>query len=52
MFQMSDPIWVRSRVPSPICLGSVSPALYKVALRKSPTEPWTAPKQPHSLRKT
>jgi hypothetical protein len=31
------------RVPSPICLGSVSPSPYKVARRKSPTEPGTAP---------
>ncbi len=34
---------VLSRAPSPICLGSVSPSPCKVARRKSPTEPWTAP---------
>ena len=34
---------VSSRVPSPICLGSVSPSPYKVARHKSPTEPRTAP---------
>jgi hypothetical protein len=32
-----------SRIPSPICLGSVSPSPYKVARHKSPTEPRTAP---------
>jgi hypothetical protein len=31
------------RAFSPVCLGSVSPSPYKVARRKSPREPWTAP---------
>jgi len=34
----------QSWVPSPICLGSVPPSPYKVARRKSPTEPMIAPK--------
>jgi hypothetical protein len=41
-----------SWVPSPICLGSVSPSPYKVALRKSPREPRTGTSNSGPARQT
>jgi hypothetical protein len=41
---------VPSWVPSPICLGSVPPSPYKVARRRSPTEPMMEPKNSNPVQ--